>query len=334
MPVPDRSAAPLTHPFQRPRSRSDAAASVALVIRPPRHRRRALARGALSHGLGRAAAALALVGIGLAGCGRPASTAEVAPPPTREQIAKDLDALVAAMTPVDPTLTSDKQDAWLARQREVLERMRKGPRELGLAALERFSKKGDEILDVRAALLEIAAHCAPEETAPVLEQSIKTYDGAEGLGLRTRAVDYLAATSPQRAVALYEPVLRDPGAHSTRPSQEAFVRGWATAARKLGITEATVLCDLAVDLQQPADARYAAIAELGRFGGKRATKALQEVLVESSSDGLMRRKAAQQLVELMPRREFCERITEVSEHESDENFLVFLDSMLQRYCAE
>lgn len=302
-------------------------------------RPRALAGSALSHALaGSGGLPIALVlGLALAlapvvACDGGASKAAAAALPPAE-IARQLDELVVAVTPIDPAATSDKQDAWLIHQREVRERLRAAPAELGNAALERFSAQRDP-LPVRAALLDVAAHCAPDAAAPVLEHSIRTYDGQAGLQLRTAAVELLAQTSPQRALALFEPFLRDAVPRATRPPQESFVRGWAIAARQLQLKDALVLSDLAVNLEQPIEARYAAVDELGKFGGQRALKALEEVLVEAASDGLMRRKAAQALAEVMPREQFCARITAISEHESDPNFIYFLDSLLQQYCAQ
>jgi HEAT repeat protein len=296
-----------------------------------RPRRRPLVSSAVSHAAqpGRlvAAAVLALV----AGCG--SGSAQAPQALGAEELARQLDQLAKSYEPVDPVLTSDKQDAWFLAQRALSERLRAGPRELGAAALARYGSKQDELPDVRAALLDVAAHCDAAGTAPTLEHLIRTYDGELGLGLRTRAVEFLARTSPERAIARFEPMLRESEPHATRPSQEAFVRGWAIAAHALKLEEAHVLCDVVVDLKQPSDARYAAVQELARFGGKRAEKALREVLVEAASDGLIRRKAAQALVDVMPREELCAVLEQVSEHEHDDNFLYFVASMIERYCA-
>jgi hypothetical protein len=36
----------------------------------------------------------------------------------------------------------------------------------------------------------------------------------------------------------------------------------------------------------------------------------------------------------MPRTELCARLNAVYAHETDDNFRLFLESMLQRYCAQ
>ena len=297
---------------------------------------RALGRSAFSHAarrpLGRLLLAVVAGGLALLPSCSESSGATSAP--SREQVQRQLDQLIAACTPIDPTSTSDKQDAWFHHQVDVIEQSRKGSRQLGEAALARFAAGTDTLPDIRATLLDVAAHTAPETTTPVLEKLIRTYDGELGLGLRTRAVEFLADVAPQRAIAMYEPFLRDPQPHQTRPSQEAFVIGWTAAAHKVGLTDARILCDVAADLKQPPDARYSAITALGAFGGPRAVKALQEVLVEASSDGLMRRKATQSLLQIMPKSEFCTLITRMSENESDPNFIDFLADMLERNCGQ
>jgi len=297
---------------------------------------RALACSALSHVARRPfeALALALAAAGLAVTGACGKTSGAGSPTvSREVVQRQLDALVAACTPIPATETSDKQDVWFHHQVDVLEEARKGSPQLGEAALARFQDGADKLPDIRAAVLDVAAHCAPETTTPVLEKLIRTYDGELGLGLRTRAVDFLADVAPQRAIAMYEPMLRDPQPHQTRPSQEAFVIGWTTAAHKLKLADARVLCDVAADLKQPPDARYSAITALGTFGGPRAIKALEEVLVEASSDGLMRRKATQALLLIMPKPDFCALLTRMSQNESDPNFIDFLADMLDRNCG-
>ena len=244
-----------------------------------------------------------------------------------------IDRLVELFRGVDPTTTSDIQDKNFRERTKLLEDLHGVGRAAGLAALARLDQAKDEPLDVQWALLEAAAFNAPVEAQPVLENLIVTYDGKEGTGLRMHAVRIMSAALPQRALELIEPMLRTPLARETRPPQEELVRGWHTAAKKLGLTEARVLCDVVVDMRQPPDARYAAVNALSDLGGGRAIQALREVLVESASDGNIRRKAAQALLVIMPRKDFCALMQEASGHESDEIFLAFLDDMLQRNCG-
>lgn len=290
------------------------------------HRAEPLARWGL-RGL-RAALALALA---LSpGCERgPAAAGQISEIEARARV----DRLVELFRPVDPTLTTDISDANFRERTRHLDELRGAGRAAGLAALARLEQSRDEAFDVQWALLEAAAYNAPQDALPLMERLITTYDGEKGTGLRTQAVRILSETVPQRAIELLEPMLREPLARETRPPQEEMVRGWYTAARKLGLQESRVLCDLVVDLRQPPDARYAAVDALAGLGGERATKALREVLVESASDGNIRRKAAQALLRVMPRKEFCALIEEVSGHESDTVFLLFLADMLDKNCA-
>ncbi|MCC7012004.1 MAG: HEAT repeat domain-containing protein [Planctomycetes bacterium] len=246
---------------------------------------------------------------------------------------QSVDQLVTLFRPVDPTTTSDVQDRNFRERAALLEKLDQAGREAGLAALARYQQSASEALDVRWALLEVAAHNAPSETQPVLEKLIAEYDGEDGTGLRTQAVRILSEALPARAIEVLEPMIRDPLARATRPPHEELVRGWATAARKLGLKEARVLCDVVVDLRQPPEARYAATSALGEIGGERATKALREVLVEGASDGNIRRKAAQALLRIMPRKEFCALIEEISQHETDPVFLNFLADVLDKNCG-
>jgi len=61
-------------------------------------------------------------------------------------------------------------------------------------------------------------------------------------------------------------------------------------------------------------------------------KALETVLVETSSDGLLRRKAAQAVYGSLPRADACTILTGVLERESDPSFLYFLDDLVRKTC--
>jgi HEAT repeat protein len=286
----------------------------------------ALNRSANPHaGPGLRLALVLLLTAGLAACGRSGVSAADAQ--------RTVDELVVAFRPVDATLTSDVQDrAFLARN-ALLEKLHSAPPEVGRAALDTLSRSREEALDVQWALLEVAAYAAPAEAGPRLESLILTYDGEKGTGLRTQAVRILSETQPQRAIELLEPLIRDPRPQQTLPPQEELIRGFATAMKKLGTGQARVLCDVVVDLRQPAEARYAAVNALADIGGERAIQALRHVLIEGASDGNLRRKSAQALLRIMPRPELCALIEEAAGHESDEAFIRFLSDMLDKNCA-
>jgi len=280
----------------------------------------------LGSGLG-ALAGIALLSA-LAACGRGGAES----PASNAPASRAVEELVESFTPLDPTLTSDKHDAWLRRQREVLERLKQSGPEVGRAALEAYDRSAGQPEQVREALLEVAAYGVPLEAAPLLEQLVRNYDPSTALGLRSRAVWLLADTSPERALATLEPLVREERHHATYPPQDILVQGWAHAARELGRVDPLVLCDVAVSLFQPPEARYVAVEELGKLGGEESRRALEELLVESSADGYLRRKAAQALEAFLGKDELCALLTRVGDRETDQGFLFFVADMLQRNC--
>ena len=255
-------------------------------------------------------------------------------PPTGTEEA-DLAELRTAFEPVDPTATSDIKDAHLHRRRELMERLRAeaGPH-LGRMALEAWRKEGPERPALlRYALLELAASAAPADTRPVLEDLVLRYGSAD-LGTRTEAVRLLAEISPERALEVLEPLLLEERPSSTRPDQASLLRGWLAAAESLDVSNPRVPATVATSLFQPPEARYVAIGALGGMGGPIATAALEEILVEASSDGFVRRKAAQALARYLPEDELCDVLERVSGHESDPYFLDFLGDMIDEHCSE
>ncbi len=288
-----------------------------------------LARRAFAHFAPALLAAAVAMTLGACSDGGASRASSLSPAQAQARIAE----FQQALKPVDATVTSDVQDKAFRRATQLREQLNTAGREAGLAALKAFESNPQATLDEQWPLLEVAAMNCPGELAPILTQLITTYDGERGMGLATQCVRILGESSPEAAIALFEPMLRAPWEHKTKPSQEALVDGWARAAARLKLKEARVLCDVLVDIRQPADARYAAVNKLSQFGGERAIAALREVLIEASSDGMLRRKAAQALVEVAPRKQACELLVHISQHESDENFLTFLGSMLDKHCA-
>lgn len=299
-----------------------------LRLTPAASRLRAESHGNTAH-----ACLLALGAILLAagwGCGPQESSAQASA--TEQGAAERIQVLVEAYAPVPPDATSDKHDAALMRRRQILEELRGGDRELGLAAWAAFRAKARERDDLRAALLEVAAVCDPAGSAPQLEHMVVTYDSALGLGLRTRAAELLAETSPDKALAVLGPLLTAKESNTTLPPREVMVRAWASAARALGTEDLGVLIDVAVDVRQPLDTRYAALKELGEFGGPSAQRALEEVLFEPTSDAYLRRKAAQGLETCLAPDELCPILERAGSHEHDEVFAQFLASMMATHC--
>jgi hypothetical protein len=273
-----------------------------------------------------------VLGLGTTACSGEGEAARAVAGGSAASAAADIQALIEAFQPVDPVATSDVHDQALARQREVLERLRGGEVPLGKAAYAAFRahERSPDLL--RAALLNVAARCDPLGMAPVLETMILTYDPRLGLGLRTQAVEFLAEADPARAQSVFEPLLRDERVVGTLPPRETLVRAWAAAARALGGADLRLLCDVAVDIAQPQEARVAAVGELATFGGRPAAQALETVLFEAASDAYLRRKAAQSLAQFLPPAELCPLIERASAHEHDTIFLRFLGDLAAAHC--
>ena len=245
---------------------------------------------------------------------------------------QQVDELIAAFQPVPPEATSDLHDAALRKQVLMLERLRTAGEAVGHQALKSFQASAGAPDDLRGALLEVAAFNLAADTAELLARMVVEYDAKLGLGLRNRAVGILARTSPQRGLEVLEPLARDPRRPGTLPPQASIVEGYAVAARAAGVDATPVLADVATNIYQPADARHAAVSLLGQVGGHGAQLALEEVLGEPSSDGYLRRKAAQSLQRILPPEVLCPLLERTVENEVDQGFLLFVRSMMDASC--
>jgi hypothetical protein len=259
-------------------------------------------------------------------CGEPEASAN-------SPAGAQLEELRLAIEPLKLTETSDKQDAWFHRKAALLERSRQAHDvELGRLAWKAFQDADPERQDLRVAFLEVAAFNAPEVVRPELERMTVEYDGHTSLGVRTEAARLLAETSPAEAIRVFEPILRETKHRVTYPPQEELLRYLIRASELGGGAIDELLIDIATDILQPSEVRYVAIASLAKVRTVRAQKALESLLVETSSDGLLRRKAAQAVRDGLPQSEACEILQRVAEHESDEAFLRFLADMLDKLC--
>lgn len=272
--------------------------------------------------------ALAPALLALAACGDAGTDTRAA----AEDVAPLVAEIEAAFEPVPPASTSDVQDRALNLRRTTLERLRARSPELGRAAWKRFGEIDPQNEELRIALLDVACHSAPEVVETELVRMVTTYGPQYSLRLRTHAVRFLAETAPARAVEILAPLLREPQRAMTYPPQETLVDCWIVAARKQGALDDRLLAEVAIGLEQPADARYRAIEELGRVHTPVAVDALRLVLTESGSDGYVRRKAAQAVVDGLPRDEACALLAAVADREVDQMFLVFLADMLEKHC--
>ncbi len=249
-------------------------------------------------------------------------------PAARAQI----DELVTALTPLRPDLTSDILDRHYWKQLEVRERLRtSGDADVGIAALRAYVEyRGEETL-VRQGLLEVAAHAAPEESRELLKTLMLEY--GYPIDDRTYATQYLAETSPEVYLAAAETYVTRRGRPTkTMPNDEFLVRGWITACAKTGRSPVPELASVATNLHMEDAARHLATEELGRHRDPLGRKALETVLVESSGNGYIRRKAAQSLHASLPAETACTMFRYVLEHEADLNFRAFLEDMVERFC--
>ncbi len=245
----------------------------------------------------------------------------------------ELDSLRRAYEPISPTATSDKRTAWRNARRDRLAELERGPASLAPLALDTFKREVKADDEWRSALLSVAAHTDSELARALLESLTVTYDGSASLGVRTEAMRLLCQTSPTSATELFQPILIDPRPRVTYPPKEQILRQWIVAARSIRKPVDETLATIATDIAQPADVRYVAVDELGsERESNRGRKALEAVLVESGSDGMLRRKAAQALRSALPPAELCAILLRISQLESDPAFINFLADMLDKNC--
>ncbi len=223
-----------------------------------------------------------------------------------------------------------ERHAWHARRKETLERLRAAGEEIGRAALESFGQDEKRGHAVQSGLLDVAAHAAPEETRPILVELTTTY-GAD-LGLRKNAVLLLGETAPELAVEILEPIIVATRRAVTYPPDEQMIEAWITASRKLGHDQGPTLARIVTDPNQSQEARHWAAKGLGEFESAIGLQALDRMIVESAGNNYLRRLCAQSLQKIMPREDFCARMEEIIQLEADQNFQLFLDSMLDKNC--
>ena len=93
-----------------------------------------------------------------------------------------------------------------------------------------------------------------------------------------------------------------------------------------------LLADLATDLNRAQEVRHLATELLGEHPGPRSRQALEQLLVESSYNSYVRRKATQALRKSIPKDDFCTLVRQVLDREADPVFQVFLDNVLTEAC--
>jgi hypothetical protein len=264
-----------------------------------------------------------LLGLGAASCGNSSAASE-------EEALADLQELVDALTPPPVDATSDVKDAHLARQRRVMEEMRGAGRTLGSMALQLVQERPEAPPNVRSGLLEVGALNVGAESAPILLEIFRRYE--EPIDLRSRACELLPEVDPEAAVSELEPLVVQVRLTRTYPSRETMLACWSRACEALGRPRSEVLMRVATDIYQEDRARLIAIELLGKIPGNLERQTLEVVLVESTGNGLLRRRAAQALREQLPRDEACAIFERVIDLEADMHFQTFLASMITDNC--
>lgn len=291
-------------------------------------------RGARFSPIHRLTSAILAAGLlGFASCGDQAASASdtQAQNENTEQI---LERLIELSTELDPTLTSDHHDRHLHARRAFMEEMRQGSEAVGLAALERFQEVEEQAevapILVRVNLLDVAAHTATEATQPLLEDLLLTY--GHRIDIRTEATLLMGKVSPARAVELLTPILQKTKVTSTMPADEFLLAAYIDGCKGSNQDPTQVLADVATNIYKEDSARHLAVKELGKQDSKLARLALRQILVESTGNAYLRRKAAQAIRNSFSREEACEIFQLISTREADNNFLMFLADMIEENC--
>ncbi|MFT7667657.1 MAG: HEAT repeat protein [Planctomycetota bacterium] len=242
--------------------------------------------------------------------------------------------LIELSTPLDPTLTSDHHDKHLHARRAYLNELRGASHEVGLHALDKFLEVEEQTepaaVLVRINLLDVAAHAATEETSPLLVSLFTEY--GHKMDIRSEAIMLLGQTDPALAVEILTPVLMHTKRTSTMPADEFMLKAFVYGCEGSGQNPVPVLANVATNIHKGDAARHQAVHELGKHKELLANQALRSILVESTGNAYLRRKAAQALRDSMPREQACEVFELIASHEADNNFLMFLGDMIEDNC--
>jgi HEAT repeat protein len=244
--------------------------------------------------------------------------------------ARDVRDLVTALTPPPADSIPVVKSEYYQQRKRTLERMRGAGAAHGREALRVLRDEPPDLPDVRAGLLDVAAHTAPEATEALLVELTTTF--GDDMLLRKRACELLGATRPERAVEVLEPILLGDADGRTYPPEDTLLEAWTDAMEQLGRDPVPLLALVGTDLQRTQDVRHLATRALGRHDTPLARQALETLLVESSGNGYIRRLALQSLRELLPQAEFCELAKRVQSNEADPEMIVFLQSALDLRC--
>lgn len=244
--------------------------------------------------------------------------------------AREIRDLITALTPAPPTSVPVEKSEHFATRKRTLERLRAASQAHGLEALRVYREEPPELPEVRAGLLDIAAHTAPGACEELLAELVTTF--GEDLLVRREATELLGECLPERAVQVLEPILRERYDGRTYPPEDRMLEAWIRAKEKLGQDPVPLVAMVATDLQRAQDVRHLATRALGRHDSPLSRQALETLLVESSGNGYIRRIALQSLLAILPKETFCALAKRVQSLEADTEFIVVLQSSLDANC--
>lgn len=275
----------------------------------------------------RTRASLAALTLGLVLLGGGCGAGEAKASELAEREVRDL---IAALTPPPASSIPVVKSEYYLNRKRTLERLRQASEVHGRTALRLYRDEPPALPEVRAGLLDVAAHTAPAACEEVLVQLVTTF--GEDLLVRREAAELLGECVPERAIEVLEPILRERPDDRTYPPEERMLDAWITASERLKRDPVPLLTLVATDLQRPQEVRHLATKALGRHPSPLGRQALEALLVESSGNGYIRRLALQSLRASLPAPDFCALARKVQENEADPEFIVFLQSALDERC--
>lgn len=247
-----------------------------------------------------------------------------------EVVAREIQDLIVALTPPPASSVPVVKSEAFRTRKQTLERLRKASEAHGIEALRVYRDEPPELPEIRAGLLDIAAHTAPAASEELLVQLVTTF--GEDLAVRRAATEVLGECLPERAIAVLEPLLRERYDDRTYPPEEKLLDAWILASERLQRDPVPLLCLVATDLQRPQEVRHLATRALGRHPSVQGRQALETLLVESSGNGYIRTLALQSLRETLPKEEFCALAQRVQANEADLQFVQVLQSAIDGSC--
>ncbi len=239
--------------------------------------------------------------------------------------------VLRALTPPSETATSDIEYAQRDRARATLKSMHGADPALGRALLQHLKENPGLDNRVRDGLLAAGTYADPDHAGPLLEAAVGDFAGGPlELDLRQRgiAAALLAEVRPQLAVDLLEPLLTGGLRSQTLPKREMVLTAWLAAAKAIDHPREETLILVATDIRLDSPTRHLAVRELGQLSSPRVSQALMAILTESTGNGILRRKAAQAIMDSEDNESAIASITSVLQLEADSNMQIFLSRAL------